>query len=233
MLQRAGIHYLDVGTSGGIAGPQRGYCLMVGGDAEVFERLRPILASLAPGVDAAARSVQRQGRVDQAEQGFLLCGPQGAGHFVKMVHNGIEYGLMAAYAEGLSILRGANAGALQPLVDAETTPLPHPEFYRYQFDLAEIAELWRRGSVVASWLLDLTAEVLQPDPELAQFQGQVADSGEGRWTLQAAIDEAVPAPILSAALFDRFSSRGKSGYAQRVLSAMRGKFGGHAEKPVP
>jgi 6-phosphogluconate dehydrogenase len=229
-LAGAGLHYVDVGTSGGIAGQDRGYCLMVGAETAVFDRLKPIFASLAPGLGTEARTIGRTGEPDDAEQGFLHCGPNGAGHFVKMVHNGIEYGMMAAFAEGLNILRHANIGRREHAVDAETTPLRDPEAYQYDLHLPDIAEVWRRGSVIGSWLLDLTAKALWQDPELAAFGGHVADSGEGRWTIQAAIDEAVPTPVLSAALFDRFASRGESDFARQVLSAMRKEFGGHIEK---
>ena len=229
-LSKRGIHYLDVGTSGGVAGLDRGYCLMIGGEREVVERLTPIFATLAPGPAAAAPTPGRVRRDGTADQGYLHCGPQGAGHFVKMVHNGIEYGLMAAYAEGFNILRHADAGTRARDADAETAPLRNPEHYAYTLDTAEIAEVWRRGSVVGSWLLDLTAAALLDDPELKHFSGRVSDSGEGRWTLEAAIDEGVPAPVLSAALFGRFASRGQSDYADRVLSAMRKQFGGHDEK---
>jgi len=225
-----GVHYVDVGTSGGVWGKQRGYCLMIGGDAEVVQRLEPIFAALAPSVDAAPRTAGRSGPPSAAEQGYLRCGPSGAGHFVKMVHNGIEYGLMAAYAEGLNILRGANAGNDKRAADAETAPLQEPELYRYDLNLRDIAEVWRRGSVVASWLLDLTAAALVDDPTLGAFSGRVSDSGEGRWTLKAAIDEGVPAPILSAAVSERFASRGADDFADRVLSALRFQFGGHEEK---
>jgi 6-phosphogluconate dehydrogenase len=234
-LKARNIHYLDVGTSGGIAGAARGYCLMVGGEAEIFDHLTPIFKTLAPGIDAAPRTPGRD-RADTgastAEQGFLHCGPQGAGHFVKMVHNGIEYGLMGAYAEGMNILRNADVGTRQHDTDAETTPLRNPEHYQYALNLPEIAELWRRGSVVGSWLLDLTANALLNDPALGSYAGRVSDSGEGRWTVAAAIDESVPAPILSAALYARFSSRGESDFADKVLSAMRHGFGGHVEKPA-
>jgi 6-phosphogluconate dehydrogenase len=227
-LADRGIHHVDCGTSGGILGLERGYCLMIGGEADVVQRLDPIFGTLAPGAGSvAATPGQREGT---AALGWLHCGPHGAGHFVKMVHNGIEYGMMAAYAEGLNILRHANAGSQAQAKDAETTPLRHPEFYPYDLDLASIAEVWRRGSVIASWLLDLTAAALAKDPALAQFAGRVSDSGEGRWTLQAAIDEAVPANVLAAALFERFSSRGEADFQDRVLSAMRSEFGGHAEK---
>src|SRR5450755_1297668 len=225
-LSVAGHHYVDVGTSGGVAGQDRGYCLMIGGEPEVVERLTPIFVALAPGVDAAARTRGRNGDVASAEQGFLHCGPHGAGHFVKMVHNGIEYGVMAAYAEGLNILRNANVGKQARAVDAETTPLRNPEFYRYEMDLPEIAEVWRRGSVIGSWLLDLTANALLADPKLAAYGGRVSDSGEGRWTIEAAIDEGVPIHVLSAALYERFASRGAADFASQVLSAMRHEFGG-------
>ncbi|MGE5686448.1 MAG: phosphogluconate dehydrogenase (NAD(+)-dependent, decarboxylating) [Gemmatimonadota bacterium] len=224
------LHYLDVGTSGGVWGLERGYCLMIGGEEAVVRRLDPIFRTLAPGMAAAARTPGREGAAGPAEQGYLHCGPSGAGHFVKMVHNGIEYGLMAAYAEGLNILRHADAGLRPREADAETTPLRRPELYQYTLDLPAVAEVWRRGSVIASWLLDLTAAALQASPDLAGFSGTVSDSGEGRWTLDAAIDESVPAPVLSAALFDRFRSRGEGVFADRLLSALRYQFGGHAEK---
>ncbi len=230
-LREAGVHFVDVGTSGGLAGEQRGYCLMIGGEAAVVRHLTPIFSALAPGVGTAERTPGRSGAITAAEQGFLHCGPSGAGHFVKMVHNGIEYGVMAAYAEGLNILRHADVGLRPQAGDAETTPLRDPEFYRYAMDLPEIAEVWRRGSVIGSWLLDLTAAALHKDPQLDAFDGRVSDSGEGRWTVQAAIDEAVPTPVLSAALHERFASRGEAGFANQVLSAMRHAFGGHAEKP--
>jgi 6-phosphogluconate dehydrogenase len=230
LLGASGLHYIDVGTSGGIAGQDRGYCLMIGGEADVVERLTPIFAALAPGVDAAPRTPGRSGEPAPGEQGFLHCGPHGAGHFVKMVHNGIEYGLMAAYAEGLGVLRNANVGKRDRTVDAETTPLRNPEFYQYDLKLPEIAELWRRGSVIGSWLLDLTANALQKDADLAAYSGRVSDSGEGRWTIEAAIDEAVPTPVLSAALYQRFTSRGEADFANQLLSAMRNAFGGHVEK---
>jgi 6-phosphogluconate dehydrogenase len=230
-LSAKGIHYVDVGTSGGVWGLERGYCMMIGGETDAVARLDPIFASLAPGRGDAPPTPGRSGRPGTAELGYLHCGPCGAGHFVKMVHNGIEYGLMAAYAEGLAVLRGADIGKQQHTVDAETTPLRDPEHYRYDFDLADITEVWRRGSVVASWLLDLTATSLVGDAELAQFAGRVSDSGEGRWTIKAAIDEAVPVPVLSAALYQRFSSRGQSDFQDKVLSAMRFQFGGHHEKP--
>ena len=228
-----GVHLVDIGTSGGVFGLERGFCLMIGGDTEVVQRLDPIFASLAPGIDATTRTPRRSDDdATTAEAGYLHCGPVGAGHFVKMVHNGIEYGLMAAYAEGLNILRHANAGSVGRPDDAETAPLRDPEFYRYDLNLADIAEVWRRGSVVASWLLDLTAASLAEDPTLESFTGRVSDSGEGRWTMLAAIDEGVPAHVLSAALFDRFSSQGEGEFANKVLSAMRKQFGGHAEKPA-
>ena len=229
-LARKGIHYVDVGTSGGVWGLERGYCLMIGGEAAVVKHLDPIFARLAPGKGDAPRTPGREQVGGTAEQGYLHCGPNGAGHFVKMVHNGIEYGLMAAYAEGLGILRSANAGKRQREIDAETTPLRDPERYQYDLDLRDIAEVWRRGSVVASWLLDLTAAALVKDPALSEFSGHVSDSGEGRWTLTAAIDEGVPSPVLSAALYQRFSSRGEGDFENRVLSAMRFAFGGHLEK---
>ena len=228
-LRPRGIHYLDCGTSGGVWGLERGYCLMIGGEEAVVRRLDPIFRSIAPGVGAAARTPGRDGEAATEEMGYLHCGPHGAGHFVKMVHNGIEYGLMAAYAEGLNILRHADAGLREQGVDAETAPLRDPGFYRYRFDLPRIAELWRRGSVIASWLLDLTAEALLADPDLGAFTGRVADSGEGRWTTLAAVDEGVPAPVITAALYARFSSRGRDDYADRLLSAMRKQFGGHQE----
>ena len=229
-LAAAGIRYVDVGTSGGVWGKERGYCQMIGGDAEVVERLDPIFSALAPTVDAASRTPGRSGSPSAAEHGYLRCGPNGAGHFVKMVHNGIEYGLMAAYAEGFNILRHANVGKEKRPVDAETTPLSNPELYQYDLDLRDIAEVWRRGSVIASWLLDLTASALERNPELSEFTGHVSDSGEGRWTLKAAIDESVPAPILSTAIGERFASRGEAEFADRVVSAMRFEFGGHEEK---
>ena len=229
-LRADGIHYLDVGTSGGVWGLERGYCLMIGGERETVERLDPVFAALAPGIDAAPRTPGRENGGGTAELGYLHCGQSGAGHFVKMVHNGIEYGLMAAYAEGLNILRHADAGKEEGTADAETTPLRHPEYYRYDFDLADIAEVWRRGSVIASWLLDLGAKALLDNPGLENFQGRVSDSGEGRWTVIAAIDEGVPAPVLSTALYERFRSRGAADFADRLLSAMRYEFGGHREK---
>jgi len=229
-LAATGIHYVDVGTSGGVWGKERGYCLMIGGDASVVERLDPIFAALAPPVDAAPRTPGRSGAPTTAEHGYLRCGPSGAGHFVKMVHNGIEYGLMAAYAEGFNVLRRANVGKEQRAADAETAPLADPEAYQYDLDLRDIAEVWRRGSVIASWLLDLTAAAFVRNPELSEFSGRVSDSGEGRWTLKAAIDEGVPAPILATALAERFASRGEADFANRVLSAMRFEFGGHGAK---
>jgi 6-phosphogluconate dehydrogenase len=232
-LAQKGIHYVDVGTSGGVWGLERGYCMMIGGEPDVVKRLDPIFATLAPGRgNQIPRTVGREKLGGTAEAGYLHCGANGGGHFVKMVHNGIEYGLMAAYAEGLGILRGANIGSRQHEVDAETTPLRDPAHYQYDFDLRDVTELWRRGSVVASWLLDLTATALVDDPELQQFAGRVSDSGEGRWTIKAAIDEGVPAPVLSTALYQRFSSRGESDYQDKVLSAMRFQFGGHQEKPA-
>jgi len=229
-LKPKGIHYVDVGTSGGVWGSERGYCLMIGGDEAPIKRLEPIFASIAPSVEAAPRTRGREKVGGTAEHGYLHCGPSGAGHFVKMVHNGIEYGIMAAYAEGLNILRHANAGKQQRTVDAETTPLRHPELYPYDLNLANISEVWRRGSVISSWLLDLTAIALLDSPDLAKFAGRVSDSGEGRWTIAAAIDESVPAPVLSAALYERFGSRGEADFADKVLSAMRYEFGGHLEK---
>lgn len=225
-----GLAYVDVGTSGGVWGLERGYCLMIGGETEVVRYLDPIFQSLAPGVDAASRTAGRTATGSTAEMGYLHCGPSGAGHFVKMVHNGIEYGLMAAYAEGFNIIHHANAGASTRAVDAETTPLRHPEHYQYSIDVGEVAEVWRRGSVVASWLLDLIAAALADEPDLSRFSGRVSDSGEGRWTVQAAVEEGVPAPVITAALFARFSSRGEAGFADRLLSAMRYQFGGHFEK---
>jgi 6-phosphogluconate dehydrogenase len=224
------IHYVDVGTSGGVWGLERGYCMMIGGEKDVVERLDPIFSTLAPGAGDIPRTPGREKFDGTAEQGYLHCGPSGAGHFVKMVHNGIEYGLMAAYAEGLSILRDANVGKEHHAIDAETTPLRDPEHYQYDLNLRDIAEVWRRGSVIASWLLDLTAVGLVKDPALSQFTGRVSDSGEGRWTIKAAIDEAVPVPVLSAALYQRFTSRGEADYQDRLLSAMRYGFGGHLEK---
>jgi 6-phosphogluconate dehydrogenase len=227
------LHYVDTGTSGGVWGLDRGYCLMIGGPDEAVGRLDPVFASLAPGVESAPRTPGRDGEPTPSEQGYLHCGPSGAGHFVKMVHNGIEYGLMAAYAEGLNILRNANAGKAQREVDAETAPLENPEYYQYDLDLPEVAEVWRRGSVIGSWLLDLTAQALRESPELSDYAGRVSDSGEGRWTSIAAIEEGVPAPVLSSALYSRFASRGLDDFADKVLSAMRKQFGGHAEKAAP
>jgi len=229
-LQKNGVHYVDVGTSGGVAGLERGYCLMIGGENDTVKHLDPIFATLAPGVGTASRTSGRDKPDATAEQGYLHCGPHGAGHFVKMVHNGIEYGLMAAYAEGMNILHNANVGKRKHDSDAETTPMRDPEYYQYDLDLPEIAEVWRRGSVVASWLLDLTAAALVEDADLSGFSGRVSDSGEGRWTALAAIDEGVPTPVISAALFERFASRGNADYANRLLSAMRKQFGGHDEK---
>ena len=226
------IYYVDVGTSGGVWGLERGYCMMIGGEKDVVKRLDPIFATLAPGKGDISRTPGREKLGGTAEQGYLHCGPNGAGHFVKMVHNGIEYGLMAAYAEGMGILRSANVGKQSHEIDAETTPLRNPEHYQYDFNLSDVAEVWRRGSVVASWLLDLTAASLVEDPALPKFAGRVSDSGEGRWTIKAAIDEAVPAPVLSTALYARFSSRGEADYQDKLLSAMRFQFGGHHEKPV-
>ncbi len=231
-LRPKGLHYVDVGVSGGVWGKDRGYCHMIGGEDAVVERLDPIFRALAPGVAAAPRTLGAKGEPDQAEMGYLHCGPNGAGHFVKMVHNGIEYGLMAAFAEGMNILRHANVGMEKHEVDAETTPLRRPEYYRYDIPVDKVAEVWRRGSVVSSWLLDLTASALRADPNLTSFAGRVSDSGEGRWTLHAAIDEGVPAPVLSAALFGRFESRGAAEYADKLMSAMRLEFGGHHEKPA-
>jgi 6-phosphogluconate dehydrogenase len=232
VLGERGIAYLDCGTSGGVFGLERGFCLMIGGDEEAFRRLEPIFASLAPGVAAAARSAGRAGEPSAEEHGYLHCGGSGAGHFVKMVHNGIEYGLMAAYAEGLNLLKHANVGSDGRAIDAETAPLRDPEAYRYEIDVAEVAELWRRGSVVASWLLDLTASALAKSSSLDGFSGRVSDSGEGRWTVLAAVDVGVPAPVLTTALFERFESRGEADYAGKLLSAMRREFGGHAEQPA-
>ncbi len=231
-MSEQGVHYVDCGTSGGVWGLDRGYCLMIGGETEVVERLGPLFAAIAPGVESAARTPGREGDPIPAEHGYLHCGPSGAGHFVKMIHNGIEYGLMASYAEGLNILRNANAGSVQRESDAETAPLENPEYYRYEIDIAAVAEVWRRGSVIASWLLDLSAESLVASPDLSDFSGRVSDSGEGRWTAIAAIEEGVPAPVLSSALFSRFASRDLDHFANQVLSAMRKQFGGHAEKPA-
>ncbi|HEX8882113.1 MAG TPA: decarboxylating 6-phosphogluconate dehydrogenase [Candidatus Acidoferrum sp.] len=226
------IHYVDVGTSGGVWGLERGYCMMIGGEKEVVQHLDPIFSALAPGIGDIPRTPGREKHDGTAEQGYLHCGPNGAGHFVKMVHNGIEYGIMAAYAEGLAVLRSANVGKQERKIDAETTPLRDPEHYQYELDLRNIAEVWRRGSVIASWLLDLTATALLEDPTLSKFAGRVSDSGEGRWTIKAAIDEAVPAPVLTASLYERFSSRGEADFANKLLSAMRYEFGGHLEKPA-
>ncbi|MGA2416509.1 MAG: phosphogluconate dehydrogenase (NAD(+)-dependent, decarboxylating) [Candidatus Sulfotelmatobacter sp.] len=226
------LHYVDVGTSGGVWGLERGYCMMIGGEKDVVERLDPIFSTLAPGIGDISRTLGRESDEGTAEQGYLHCGPNGAGHFVKMVHNGIEYGMMAAYAEGLSVLRSANVGKREGTIDAETTPLRDPEHYQYDLDLKNVAEVWRRGSVIASWLLDLTAAALWQDPALSRFAGRVSDSGEGRWTIRAAIDEAVPTPVLTASLYERFSSRGEADYANKLLSAMRYEFGGHLEKPA-
>ena len=224
------IHYVDVGTSGGVFGLKRGFCLMIGGEQQVVRHLDPIFASIAPGVDAAPRTAGRTGAPSPSEQGYLHCGPNGAGHFVKMVHNGIEYGIMAAYAEGLAVLEKADIGTKQQASDAETAPLEHAEFYQYDLNIPEVAEVWRRGSVISSWLLDLTADALHRSPELAEFEGRVSDSGEGRWTVMAAIDESVPAHVITASLFERFSSRGEADFADKLLSALRSEFGGHIEK---
>jgi 6-phosphogluconate dehydrogenase len=229
-LKPKGIHYVDVGTSGGVWGSERGYCLMIGGDDTVVHRIDPVFSALAPSIDSAPRTPGREKSGGTAEHGYLHCGPSGAGHFVKMVHNGIEYGMMAAYAEGLNILRHANVGKQQRAADAETTPLRNPGHYQYDLNIADIAEVWRRGSVISSWLLDLAAISLLDSPDLAKFAGRVSDSGEGRWTIAAAIDESVPAPVLSAALYERFSSRGEDDFAERLLSALRYQFGGHEEK---
>jgi len=231
-LAPKGIEYVDVGTSGGVFGLERGFCLMIGGKREVVEHLDPIFKSIAPGIDGASRTPGLAGEPSTAEQGYLHCGPTGAGHFVKMVHNGIEYGLMAAYAEGLNVLHKANVGKLEHEVSAESTPLREPRYYQFEIDVAQVAELWRRGSVVASWLLDLTAHALSQSPDLAGFAGRVSDSGEGRWTVLAAIDEGVPVPVLSSALYERFESRGEGLFANQLLSAMRAEFGGHAERPA-
>ena len=231
-LAGSGIHYVDVGTSGGVWGLERGYCMMIGGEETAVSRLDPIFATLAPGIGDIPRTVGRDPSAGTSEQGYLHCGPSGAGHFVKMVHNGIEYGVMAAYAEGLAVLAAANIGKKTGAVDAETTPLRDPEHYRYDLNLPDIAEVWRRGSVIASWLLDLSATALAGDPGLSKFAGRVSDSGEGRWTLKAAIDEGVPVHVLSAALYERFSSRGEAQFADKLLSAMRYEFGGHIEKPA-
>jgi len=231
-LAPKGIHYVDVGTSGGVWGLERGYCMMIGGEKDVVQHLDPIFSTLAPGTGDIPRTPGRDKLNGTAERGYLHCGPNGGGHFVKMVHNGIEYGIMAAYAEGLSVLRSANVGKQQHGADAETTPLRDPEHYQYEFNLRDVAEVWRRGSVIASWLLDLTANALVQDPVLSKFAGRVSDSGEGRWTIKAAIDEAVPAPVLTASLYERFSSRGEADFADKLLSAMRYEFGGHLEKPA-
>ena len=230
-LAKAKIHYVDVGTSGGVWGLERGYCMMIGGENDVVKHLDPIFATLAPGIGDIPRTPGREKAGGTSEQGYLHCGPNGAGHFVKMVHNGIEYGIMAAYAEGLGILRSANVGKQDHAADAETTPLRNPERYQYDLNLPDVAEVWRRGSVIASWLLDLTASALIADPALSKFAGRVSDSGEGRWTIEAAIDEAVPAHVLTAALYERFSSRGEADFSNKILSAMRYAFGGHLEKP--
>jgi 6-phosphogluconate dehydrogenase len=224
------IHYVDVGTSGGVFGLERGFCLMIGGEHEVVAHLDPVFATIAPGVDAAPRTPGRTGAPSPSEQGYLHCGPNGAGHFVKMVHNGIEYGVMGAYAEGLAILEKADIGKREQTSDAETAPLEHPEYYQYDLNIPEVAEVWRRGSVIASWLLDLTALALHSSPQLADFEGRVSDSGEGRWTVMAAIDESVPAHVITTSLYERFSSRGEADFADKLLSAMRKEFGGHAEK---
>jgi len=229
-LRPKSIHYVDAGTSGGVWGSERGYCLMIGGEDAIVQRVDPIFSALAPSIDSAPRTPGREKASGTAEHGYLHCGPSGAGHFVKMVHNGIEYGMMAAYAEGLNILRHANVGKQQRTEDAETTPLRNPEHYQYDLNIADIAEVWRRGSVISSWLLDLTAISLLNSPDLAKFAGRVSDSGEGRWTIAAAIDESVPAPVLSAALYERFSSRGEDDFAEKLLSALRYQFGGHNEK---
>ena len=226
------IHYVDVGTSGGVWGLERGYCMMIGGEKDVVQHLDPIFSALAPGIGDIPRTPGREKVDGTAEQGYLHCGPNGGGHFVKMVHNGIEYGIMAAYAEGLAVLRAANAGKRQDKVDAETTPLRNPEHYQYELNLRDITEVWRRGSVIASWLLDLTSAALLQDPALSKFAGRVSDSGEGRWTIKAAIDEAVPVPVLTASLYERFSSRGEADFANKILSAMRYEFGGHLEQPA-
>ena len=229
-LKPKGIHYVDAGTSGGVWGLDRGYCLMIGGEEDIVQHLDPIFSALAPGVNAATRTPGREKMGGTAEQGYLRCGPNGAGHFVKMVHNGIEYGIMAAYAEGLNILHHANVGKHQQEIDAETSPLRNPEYYQYDLNLPDVTELWRRGSVIGSWLLDLTADALLKSPGLGNFHGRVSDSGEGRWTISAAVDESVPVPVLSSALFERFSSHGEADFADRLMSAMRFEFGGHLEK---
>jgi len=232
-LKEREIHHMDVGVSGGVWGLHRGYCMMIGGEDEVVAQLDPIFKTLAPGVDEAPRTPGATGAASQAENGYLHCGPNGAGHFVKIVHNGIEYGIMAAYAEGLNILKNGNVGKRKQETDAETTPLRNPEHYQYDINLTDVAEVWRRGSVIGSWLLDLTATALRKNPDLSNFEGRVSDSGEGRWTLQAAIDEGVPAPVISAALFGRFASRGDAEFADKLMSAMRYEFGGHLEKKAP
>jgi len=232
-LKDKGLHYVDVGTSGGVWGIDRGYCMMIGGEPEPVKHLDPIFKTLAPAVDSAERTPGREGEPAPAEHGYLHCGPSGAGHFVKMVHNGIEYGIMAAYAEGLAVLAHANIGKTQQEDDAETTPLRDPKLYQYDLKIPDVAEVWRRGSVIGSWLLDLTAAALQKDPELKKFEGRVSDSGEGRWTIKAAIDEAVPVPVLTTALYERFASRGEAGFSDKLLSAMRFQFGGHLEKSAP
>jgi 6-phosphogluconate dehydrogenase len=229
-LAASGLHYVDVGTSGGVWGLERGYCQMIGGEDDIVTHLDPIFKTLAPGIGNADRTPGREKAGGTAEEGYLHCGPSGAGHFVKMVHNGIEYGMMAAYAEGLNILKHANAGKREHLADAETAPMRHPEHYQYDLNLADVAEVWRRGSVVASWLLDLTARALLEEPDLAKFSGHVSDSGEGRWTITAAIDEGAPAPVLTAALYERFTSRGEADFANKLLSALRYQFGGHVER---
>src|SRR6266404_3235984 len=231
-LAKKGIHYVDVGTSGGVWGLERGYCMMIGGEPEVIQRLDPIFATLAPGIGNIPRTPGREKLGGTAEQGYLHCGPNGAGHFIKMVHNGIEYGIMAAYAEGLGVLNAADAGTRQSEADAETTPLRDPEYYQFDLNLADIAEVWRRGSVISSWLLDLTASALAADAKLTKFAGRVSDSGEGRWTIKAAIDEGVPVPVLTTALYERFASRGEADFQDKLLSAMRLGFGGHLEKPA-
>ena len=231
-LKQQGLHYVDVGTSGGVWGLERGYCQMIGGEPDVVQHLDSVFASLAPSIDSAPRTPGRENMAGTAEHGYLHCGPNGAGHFVKMVHNGVEYGVLAAYAEGLAVLREANIGKRQREIDAETTPLRSPEHYQYDINLTDVAEVWRRGSVIGSWLLDLTAAALAGDPQLADFAGRVSDSGEGRWTIKAAIDEGVPVPVLSTALYERFSSRGDGDFADKLLSAMRFEFGGHKEKPA-
>jgi 6-phosphogluconate dehydrogenase len=232
-LEPQGIHYVDVGTSGGVFGLERGFCMMIGGENGIVKHLDPLFRTLAPGVETAPRTPGRHGPAGQAEHGYLHCGGHGAGHFVKMIHNGIEYGMMAALAEGLSILKKADVGLKEHAKDAETAPLRDPQYYQYQFDMPEVAEVWRRGSVISSWLLDLTAKALQEDPEVASFSGHVSDSGEGRWTVLAAIDESVPAHVLAASLYERFSSRGEADYADKLLSALRNQFGGHVEQKPP